>query len=109
MISRESRKQASPDQSDMFGGPPQPDLFGAPADKAYVPDPRHVRNRLENLLAQMRAADTWPWEPVIVRLHRDRNLPYLWGLLPDEEAAEWRRCFHAELARLERAGASVSL
>lgn len=87
----------------MFGGPAQPDLFGAPAPKAYVPDPRHVRNRLHDLLGQLRAAETWPWEPVIVRLHRDRTVPYLCGLLPDDEAARWRLDFEAEVARLQEA------
>jgi hypothetical protein len=88
----------------MFGGPAQPDMFGAPAPKAYVPDPRHVRNRLESLLEQLKAAESWPWEPVMVRLHRDRNLPYLCGLLADmEEAERWRAAFAAEMARLEQA------
>jgi hypothetical protein len=49
------------------------------------------------------AAETWPWEPVIVRLHRERNLPYLCELLPDREEAErWRVAFAAEMSRLER-------
>ena len=91
----------------MFGGPAQADMFGAPAPKAYVPDPRRVRNRLEDLLRQLKAAETFPWEPVIVRLHRDRNVPYLCDLLPDREEAErWREAFAAELARLERAEAA---
>lgn len=77
-------------------------MFGVAAPQAYVPDPRHVRNRLENLLQQLKAAESWPWEPVIVRLHRDRNVPYLCELLPDrEEAAHWRAAFDAEMARLE--------
>jgi hypothetical protein len=81
-------------------------MFGAPAPKVYVPNPQHVRNRLESLLSQLKAADTWPWEPVIVRLHRDRDIPYLWGLLDEEEAARWRSAFAAEMERLERAEAA---
>lgn len=82
-------------------------MFGAPEPKGYVPDPKHVRNRLDDLLTQLKAADTWPWEPVIVRLHRDRNLPYLCDLLTDtEEAARWRAAFAAEMARLESAAAA---
>ena len=85
----------------------QPDMFGAPAPKAYVPDPRHVRNRLADLLGQLRAAENWPWEPVIVRLHRERNVPYLCDLLTDkDEAARWRAEFAAEMARLESAEAA---
>ena len=42
-----------------------------------------------------------------MRLHRDRNVPYLCDLLPDREEAEhWREAFAAELARLERADAA---
>ena len=89
------------------GDDAQTDMFGAPAPKAYVPDPRHVRNRLQDLLRQLKAAETFPWEPVIVRLHRDRTVPYLCDLLPDREEAEhWREAFAAELARLERADAA---
>ena len=77
-------------------------MFGAPEPQVYVPDPRHVRNRLTNLLAQLKTADAWPWEPVMVRLHRDRNIPYLIGLLQDPtEAERWRKEFAAEMERLE--------
>ena len=62
-------------------------MFGTPAPQAYVPDPQHVQNRLEALLAQLKSARSWPWEPVIVRLHRDRNIPYLCNLLRDREEA----------------------
>lgn len=103
MPSLASPAPASPDQADIFGGAPQPDLFGVPAPKAYVPDPRHVRNRLQDLLVQLKAAETWPWEPVMVRLHRDRTVPYLCDLLPEQEAAQWRVDFEAEVARLEDA------
>ncbi len=98
MATRESLKRVPTDQ---------PDMFGAAAPKTYLPDPRHVCNRLEDLLAQLKAADSWPWEPVIVRLHRDRNVPYLCDLLTDnEEAARWRAAFAAEMARLEGAQAA---
>ena len=85
----------------------QSDLFGAATPKAYVPDPRHVRNRLEGLLRQLREADAWPWEPGIVRMHRDKTIPYLLALLPDgEEAERWRADFAAEIGRLEPAEAA---
>lgn len=85
----------------------RPDLFGTPAPKAHIPDPRHVRNRLEDLLRQLRDAADWPWEPVIVRMHRDKTLPYLYGLLGDAgEARRWQADFDAEMTRLERAEAA---
>ena len=84
----------------------QPDLFGEAEalPKAYVPDPRHVRNRLSEMLAVMRAAERWPWEPVMVALYRDRVFPYLCEKLPDvEEAARFRAEIEAESARLDAA------
>jgi hypothetical protein len=55
----------------------------------------------------LREADAWPWEPVIVRMHRDKTLPYLLGLLPDREEAErWKADFAAEIDRLEPAEAA---
>jgi hypothetical protein len=84
----------------------QPDMFGAPKPKVYVPDPRHVRNSLERMLSQLKAADAWPWEPVIVRLNCEREVPYLCGLLDEQEAAHWREAFAKETARLERAEAA---
>lgn len=94
------------DQTDLMEGPAQPDLFGeaAPAKTAYVPDQRHVRNRIEDLLGQMQGAATWPWEPVMVRLHCEKTFPYLCDLLADpDEAAGWRLRFNAEIARLNAA------
>jgi hypothetical protein len=89
-------------EHDAFESSDQGDMFGTPAPKVYVPEPQHVRNRLESMLSQLKGARTWPWEPVMVRLHRDRNIPYLCGLLPAEEADRWRAKFDAEMARLER-------
>ena len=82
----------------------QADLFGPAetAPRAYVPDPRHVRNRLDDMLAKMRAAHAWPWEPVMVSLYRETVWPYLFERLPDrEEAARWRAEIEAEIARLD--------
>ncbi|MGH6984762.1 MAG: hypothetical protein ACREEI_11095 [Stellaceae bacterium] len=87
----------SPAQSELFGD-------GTPTSNAYVPDQRHLRNRLANLIAQMQAAKTWPWEPVIVRLHREKTFSYLCDLLADpKEAADWRTRIEAEIARLDAA------
>ena len=93
-------------EGNLFGGATQADLFGdsAPAPQRYVPEQRHVRNRLEDLVAQMQGAATWPWEPVMVRLHREKTFSYLCGLIADQgEAADWRRRIAAEIARLDAA------
>ncbi len=72
--------------------------------KAYVPNPVHVRNRLQNMLAEMKAASVWPWEPVILKLYRESVWPQLYAHLPDrEDAARWRALIEAEAARLDAA------
>jgi hypothetical protein len=84
--------------------PAQPDLFGealAPR-QAYVPDPRHVRNRLEEMLSVMRASEAWPWEPDIVEFYRETVWPYLCDKLSDRDEAErFRAAIEAESARLD--------
>jgi hypothetical protein len=85
------------DQADLFG-----DIETDPPP--YVPDPRHVRNRLADMLATMRAAQSWPWEPVMVALYRETVWPDLCAELPDREEAErWRLLVEAEAARLDAA------
>ncbi|RIA55404.1 hypothetical protein [Dichotomicrobium thermohalophilum] len=80
-------------QIDLFG-----ESFGTPR---YVPKPEHVRNRLQSILDTLRAADSWPWPPVIVRQYRDLTLPYLYEQLHDPaEAARWSDLIDAEIARL---------
>ena len=86
--------------------PAQPDLFGealAPR-QAYVPDPRHVRNRLADMLSTMRSSESWPWEPDTVEFYREHVWPYLCEKLTDREEAErWRTEIEAEIARLDAA------
>ncbi|HEY8698341.1 MAG TPA: hypothetical protein VIM02_12045 [Rhizomicrobium sp.] len=75
------------------------------ARKRYVPDPRHVRNSLADLLGQMRAAERWPWEGAVLELYRNIVPRQLYAELPDvEEAARWRAEIEAEAARLDAAG-----
>lgn len=86
----------------------QSDLFEEASipEKVYVPDPRHVRNRLQDMLEKMQAADQWPWEPVIVELYREKVWPYLYERLPDQhEAAHWRQRIEIEIERLDAAAA----
>lgn len=91
-----------PRQGDLFGHNEQPDLFGDGAAPAYAPKPEHVRNRLAGLLAEARAAKTLPWEPATLSLYQT-IFPQMTNWLPDEEAAQLRFEFEAELKRLEAA------
>ncbi len=89
-------------QPDLFGEP-QPELFGAePAPVTYRADPDRVRARLNDILAQARAAENLPWNRAEVRLYRT-IVPQMTLWLPDEEAAQWRFMFESELERLEAA------
>jgi hypothetical protein len=87
---------------DLFEKETQPDLFGGAAPPAYRPDPDKVRARLHNILAEARAAQTFPWEPTQVSLYR-RIFPRMSLWLPEDEAAQLRFEFETELARLEAA------
>jgi hypothetical protein len=80
----------------------QPDLFGAPDGPAYRPDPDKVRSRLHKILAEARAAKAMPWEPTTVSLYRT-IFPQMTNWLPEEEGAQLRFEFEAELERLKAA------
>ena len=76
-----------------------------PKAKVHVPNPRHVRNRLQGLLDEMRTAERWPGEGALLELYRDVVPPQLYARLPNaEEAARWRADIEAEDARLKSAG-----
>ena len=47
------------------------------APKAYVPKQEHVINRLRHILAQLQAAQAWPWEPVIIKLYKELSLIHI--------------------------------
>lgn len=87
---------------DLFETSAQPDLFGAPAAPAYRPDPDKVRSRLHRILAEARAAQTMPWERTTVSLYRT-IFPQMTLWLPEDEAAQFRLEFEAEMTRLEAA------
>jgi len=87
-------------------GHAQPNLFAEEdmAPKRYAPNPQYVRNRLQSILDEMRAAAKWPWDPVIVSLRCDSVLPRLYELLPDrEESQRWRAQIDFEISRLNAA------
>ena len=82
--------------------PKQPDLFGPEPAPVYRPNPDKVRSRLHSILAEARAAQKLPWEPTTVSLYR-KIFPDMTLFLPEEEGAQLRFEFEAEMARLEAA------
>lgn len=91
-----------PGEPDFFEDEAQPDLFGAEPAPTYRPDPDKVRRRLQRIIAEARAASTMLWEPTTVSLYRT-IVPQMASFLPEEEAAQLRFEFDAEMARLEKA------
>jgi hypothetical protein len=90
-------------QLDMFPAERQSDLFGenTPTPE-YRPDPDSVRAELQKILAEARAAQKLPWEPKTLLLYRT-IFPQMTNWLPDEEGAQLRLEFEAEIKRLEAA------
>ena len=68
----------------------------------WYPDPDEVRAELHAILAQMREAQSIPWDDDRTALYRT-IFPQMTGCLPEEEAAQLRFDFEAELARLKAA------
>ena len=90
-------------QPDFFSPNEQADLFGEDyAAPVYRPDPDRVRARLHRILAEARAAQSLPWEPTTVTLYRT-IFPQMTQVLPDDEGAQLRFEFEAELERLKAA------
>ena len=78
----------------LFAPKAQPQLFDAPP-VAYRADPDKVRARL----AEARAAQAWAWDAGRVSLYRT-IVPQMTLWLPEDEAAQLRFAFDAEMARL---------
>ncbi|RXF75473.1 hypothetical protein [Hansschlegelia zhihuaiae] len=92
-------------QRELFPAP-QGDLFGESDESlrpVYQVKREHVLNRLVEMLADMRAAERWPWSETRVALNRETVWPYLLRLLPEEEAERWRADLEAETERLDAA------
>jgi hypothetical protein len=68
----------------------------------YRADPDKVRARLHKILAEARAAEVVPWENARTSLYRT-IFPQMTRWLPDEEAAQLRFEFEAEMERLKAA------
>lgn len=91
------------DQPDLFGTETQTELFDEDAAPVvYRADPDKVRQELHKILAEVRAAQTMPWDAKGVLLYRT-IFPQMTNWLPDDEAAQLRFEFNAEVARLEAA------
>ena len=93
---------SSPRQGDLFGqqGPDPADAdFETPV---YEADPDEVRAELQQLLAEMRAAQTMPWDAKRTALYRT-IVPQMANWLPEEEARQLCFAFESELARLQAA------
>ena len=89
-------------RKDLFTAETQSDLFGPEPAPVYRPNPDKVRSRLHSILAEARAAQKLPWEPTTVSLYR-KIFPDMTLFLPEEEGAQLRFEFEAEMARLEAA------
>jgi hypothetical protein len=122
------------DQPDLFATGAQADLFGEDAAAPeYRPNPDQVRARLHKILAEARAAQTFPWAAICPHHHQRRpllgcqmlvvgshrntlpercctwllsrptNFPQMTLWLPEDEGAQLRFEFETEVARLEAA------
>ena len=101
-LSERDNPMASTDRPDDSETEMQTDLFGADPVPAYRPDPEKVRSRLYKILAEARAAQQLPWEPTTVSLYRT-IFPQMTNWLPENEGAQLRFEFEAELERLKAA------
>jgi hypothetical protein len=94
---------ARPAQEDLFGTESQPELFAPDeAPPAYRPNLDDVRERLNRILAEARAADKLPWDEDKALVYRT-IFPHMAGWLPEEEGAQLRFAFDTEMARLKAA------
>ena len=90
-------------QSDLFPPDDETDPFGEDTPTPeYRADPDSVRAELYKILAEARAAQRLPWEPKTVLLYRT-IFPQMTNWLPDEEGAQLRFEFEAEIKRPEAA------
>jgi hypothetical protein len=90
-------------QRDLFRDDEQADLFGEDSPTPeYRADPDTVRQELQRILAEARAAQTIPCDAKRALLYRT-IFPQMTNWLPEEEGAQLRFKFETELARLEAA------
>jgi hypothetical protein len=90
---------SSPRQGDLFGNNDDSEERETPT---WYPDPVEVRAELHAILAQMRAAESMPWDDDRTSLYRT-IFPQMTRCLPEEEAAQLKFEFETELVRLKAA------
>jgi hypothetical protein len=89
-------------QLDLFGDS-KPELPGLePAGAVVRADPDEVRAELLRVLAEVRAAKSFPWDARRT-LYWRTVFPQMTNWLPDEEAAQLRFEFETQMRRLEAA------
>jgi hypothetical protein len=94
---------ASSRQTELFQVHEQSGLLGEDTPTPeYRADPDSVRAELHKILAEARAAQKLPWGPKTVLLYQT-IFPQMTNWLPDEEGAQLRFAFEAEIKRLEAA------
>lgn len=93
---------ASPRQGDLFGNEQSDESGDDFETPEYHADPDKVREELNRILAEARAARAMPWDAKRAALYRT-IFPQMTNWLPEEEGAQLRFQFEAELARLEAA------
>jgi hypothetical protein len=90
-------------QRDLFEDDEQADLFGEDTPTpVYWADPDTVRQELYKILGEARAAQAMPWDAKRALLYRT-IFPQMTNWLPEDEAAQLRFEFAAELVRLKAA------
>ncbi len=89
-------------QGDLFGNEPA-DASGEDFETPeYHSDPDKVREELNRILAEARAAQAMPWDARRAALYRT-IFPQMTNCLPEDEGAQLRFQFEEELARLQAA------
>src|SRR5262245_9839003 len=99
------RVTRNPNLREIMSAPRQGDLFRNDDESeeretpTWYPDPDEIRAELHAILTQMRAAESMPWDDKRTGLYRV-IFPQMTNALPEEEGAQLRFEFAAELARL---------
>jgi hypothetical protein len=91
-----------PDQLDMFAAEPPPPRKlhkNEISPGVFAADPVEVRAKLLAVLAELKAAETMPWDARRA-LYWRTVFPQMTNWLPPDEAARMRDEFAAELARV---------
>lgn len=90
-------------QLDLFADDEETDLFGPDyRPVVYRADPDRIRARLARVLAEARAAEALPWDAGRLGFYESMfSQMTLW--LPEEEGAQLRFEFEAEVERLKAA------